>query len=279
MLVNVGVARDRSWIRVGTLREIHCTYNITFSFPPILFSVVLWALAVGHNHSGRVAVTVTPFVVVEILVGIIFPTLLFTSAVLIAIVLNYATYGAIDGREAIPHILNKVKFERGKYSDFWIIVDSFYLKLSRRKQPNERKLDETDEQEPVKDTDSCFPNSATWILIIISGLTIILVVSYLVDMTLDMKVTVNACNDSLINSDFSCFNASTLAFVNCVEDINAQLLLCFKFRQFGIDLDIISSLSGAFAFYLATNTTISNVFLAIKLSFGYTTVNCGVYCS
>ena len=129
MLVSayVGVARDRSWIRVGTLREIHCTHNITFSFSPILFSVVLWALAVGHSHPGRVTVTVNPFVVVEILVGIIFSTPLFTSAVLIAIILNYATYGAIDGHEAIPHIFNKVKFERGKYSDFWIIVDSFYF--------------------------------------------------------------------------------------------------------------------------------------------------------
>ena len=156
---------------------------------------------------------------------------------------------------------------------------AFTFKLNRQKQPSERKLNETDGKEPVEDTDSYFPNSATWILIIISGLTIILVVSYLVDMTLDKKLTVNACNNSRINSDFSYFNASTLAFVNCVEDINAQLLHCFKFRQYGIDLDIISSLPGAFAFYLATNTTISNVFLAIKLSFGYTTVNCGVYCS
>ena len=152
-------------------RQVHHIHN-KISFSSLFFlPVVLLAIAVGHNHSKRDTIVVTPFVVVEILVAIIFSIPLFVSVVLIAIVLNYVTNGAIDGRKAL-HILNKVKFESGKYSDIWIIVDIFYFKLSKQNQPNERRLEGTDKQE-ARVTDSCFPNSATWILIILSGLTIL----------------------------------------------------------------------------------------------------------
>ena len=252
---------------------------------------MLWAIAVGYNRSRRVSVGVTPFVVVELLVAVICPTLLFASAVLMAIVLNYVTDGNIDGREALPRILSNVKFVRGKTYDFWIIVDSFSFQLNKKGQPNKGKEEEgTNKQaaerpdQPNKEKEeegtdkqaakrpakhgicySCFPNSATWILIILSGLTIILAVSYFVDVTLDTQVTVNTCNDTRIDRDFSCFNASTLVFVDCVEDVDTILLHCFKFYQFGVDVDIISSLAGAFAFYLVAITAISNTFLAMKI--------------
>ena len=228
---------------------------------------MLWAIAVGYNRSRRVNVSVTPFVVVELLVAVIFPILLYISGILMAIVLDYITYGALDGREALPRILRNVKLEKGAKSDFWIIVNSFYFELPKCENTDTGSCPEP-EQMPKKPSGachSCYSNRATWLLIIISGMSISLAVSYFVDITLDTQVTVNACNDTRIDRDFSCFNASTLVFVDCVNDVDSELLHCFKFYEFGVDVDIVTSIAASFAFYLVAVTTISNIFLAMKI--------------
>jgi len=78
-------------------------------------------------------------------------------------------------------------------------------------------------------------------------------------------MTVTACNDTGIDRDFSCFNASSLAYLDCVTDTNTELLHCFKFYEFGVDVDIVSSLAAAFAFYLVAVNSITTVFVVLQI--------------
>ncbi len=227
-----------------------------YIFVVVVFKLVLWAIAIGYNHTRAAEREVYPFVLVELLVCIIFPIFLFISVILVAIVLNFITIGALDGRQIIPKLLRNVQFEKKTDSDFWIISNSFYFTLERRK-PNDSK--------ERRVCYSCFPNLATWILAALAGLCIILAMSYFADRTIDTQVTVTNCSDPRINRDFSCFNSSTLAYVDCVFDTQVELMHCFQFYQFGVDVDLVSSLASAFAFYLVAVNSITIVFGVLQV--------------
>ena len=224
---------------------------------------MLWSVAIGYNFSRATEREVYPFVVVELLVCIIFPVFLFIAGILMAVVLDYVTYGALDGRHFIPRLLRNVKFEKGKESDFWIIVNSFYFTLKKPKGDGDAAAKA--KQIGCGVCYSCFPNFATWIIAALAGLCLILAVSYFADRTIDTQITVTSCEDPGVDRDFSCFNASTLAYVDCVTDTNTVLLHCFKFYQFGVDVDIISSIASSFAFYLVAVSSITTVFGVMQI--------------
>lgn len=219
---------------------------------------MLWAIAIGLNHSNRVDITVVPFIIVEFLVAIIFPSLMFIAGVFMANVLDFITYGDVDARKGLPRFLNSVKFRKGTDHDcdYWIIGDTFYFPLEKR----------TDVKRREKGfCFSCYPNFATWILVAIVSLSVNLAISYFADITLDTQVSVNSCTDPRIDRSFSCFNSSTLAHVDCVEDTNVTLIHCFKFHRFGVDVDLIQSLATTYAFYLVATTVFGHLFVFIKV--------------
>lgn len=231
----------------------------------VCISIVLWAIAIGVNHSRRADITVVPFIVVELLVAIGFPFFLFTGGIFMANVLDFITYGAVDARKILPRFLRSVKFEEGteldqvssggdpnkKDYDFWVIEDTFYFYLDKRK---------------GGDRFSCYPNFATWVLVAILSLSINLAVSYFADITLDMQISVTSCSDPRIDRTFSCFNSSTLVFVDCVNDTNVELIHCFKFYRFGVDVDLIQSLATSYAFYLVATSIFAHLFGLMKIS-------------
>ena len=239
--------------------------NIMYIFVVVVFKLVLWAIAIGYNHTRAAEREVYPFVLVELLVCIIFPIFLFISVILVAIVLNFITIGALDGRQIIPKLLRNVQFEKKTDSDFWIISNSFYFTLERRKSDDSNDSKERAKQIGCGVCYSCFPNFATWILAALAGLCIILAMSYFADRTIDTQVTVTNCSDPRINRDFSCFNSSTLAYVDCVFDTQVELMHCFQFYQFGVDVDLVSSLASAFAFYLVAVNSITIVFGVLQV--------------
>ena len=228
-------------------------------------AAVLWAVAVGYNFTRGGVREVYPFVVVELLSCVLFPMFLFVSVVFMAVVLHYVTRGALDGRQILPRLLPNVKFETGEKSDFWIIANSFYFTLKRR--PSNKDDDEETRKKLIGCSVcySCFPNFATWIISALAGLCFILAVSFFVDRTIDTQMTVTACNDTGIDHDFSCFNASTLVYVDCVTDTATELLHCFKFYEFGVDVDIVTSLAAAFAFYLVAVNSITTIFVVLQI--------------
>lgn len=208
------------------------------------------------NHFRQQQVSITNFIIVELLVALGLPILLFTSAILMANVLDFVTFGAVDFRKALPRFLHSVQFKKGEKSDYWVIEDTFYFSLSKRS-PEDR-IDHGV-------CFSCYPNLATWILVAIVGLSLNLAVSYFFNITLDMQISVNSCNDPRIDTTFSCFNSSTLVYVDCVQNTNVVLIHCFKFHRFGVDVDLIQSLATTYAFYLVTVSIFGKLFLVMKV--------------
>lgn len=215
---------------------------------------MLWAIAVGINHSRRTDRTVVPFVIVELLVAIAFPFLIFASGVIMANVVDFLTLGQADARAALPRFLRSVKFEKGETYDYWVIEDNFYFQLEKRKNREKHGF-----------CYSCYPNFSTWVLVGIVSLSINLAISYFADITLDMQVSVNSCDDDRIDRTFSCFNSSSLAFVDCIDNTNVELIHCFKFYRFGVDTNLIQAFSTTFAFYLVTSALFGRVFLILKV--------------
>lgn len=201
----------------------------------------MWGIAISFNHARQDAKSVATFVVVEILVALALPIFLCSSIAFFAVTLEYITIGHLDMRTIIPRLISVVKFESGVKYDYWVIEDIFYYPLKKK--------------ENRSDHGFCFSidtSPATWFLAVIVGTAFNLVISYFVDLTLDAQVTVTSCNDVLIDRSYDCFNASTLNFVNCIDNTDAELLHCFKFYQFGVETNIISAIATSYAFYLFT---------------------------
>ena len=166
-------------------------------------------------------------------------------------VVNFVTLGAADARGALPHFLQGVKFEAGEKFDHWIIADSFYFPLTKRKDRASHGF-----------CYSCYPNFATWVLVGIVSLICNLAVSYFADITIDSQISVTSCNDDRIDSTFNCFNSSTLAFVDCSnKEQPLELIHCFRFHRFGVDTDLIQAGATTFAFFLLGGRIFFYIFL------------------
>ena len=176
-----------------------------------------WGIAISFHHVQQIKKSASTFIIVDILVAVALPVFLCTSIASIAVVLEYITIGHLDLRTIVPRLVGIVKFEHGKKFDYWIIDDFLYY-------PLKKKEDRSDK--------GCWfavdISSATWFLAIIIGTAFNLVISYFVDLTLDTQITVSSCDDPLIDRTFDCFNASTLNFVDCVDNKQTVLLHCFK---------------------------------------------------
>ena len=214
---------------------------------------VVWGIAISFNHARRDEKTVATFIIVEILVALALPAFLCTSVAFFAVVLEYITIGHLDMRMLIPRLIGVVKFKTGEKYDYWVIDNIFFYRLKK-------KLGRSDKG-------CCFSvdnSSATWLITVIIALAFNLVVSYFVDLTLDNQVTVTSCDDSLIDRSFDCFNASTLAFVDCVDNTQTRLLHCFKFYRFGVETNIITAITTSYAFYLVTIAVLKHMFSVVN---------------
>lgn len=214
----------------------------------------MWAIAIGINHSSRNDKTVTPFVVVDLLVAIVSPILFFLSGIIMANIVDFLTSGQADARDALPYFLHFLKLERGGKYDYWVIEDSFYFKLEKRK-----------DRENHGFCYSCYPNFSTWVLVGIASLSLNLAISYFADITIAMQVSVNSCNDDRIDRTFNCFNSSSLVFIDCISNTSVDLIHCFKFHRFGVDTNIIKAIATSFTFYLVTSALFGRVFFALKV--------------
>ena len=104
------------------------------------------------------------------------------------------------------------------------------------------------------------------LLSIITMLSIMVSFTYFIDISLVSQVSVNSCSDSNINIQYSCFGAGTLKSVDCTSNNETRPLHCYRFYRFGIDVDFITSVATAFAFYLLTNRIFSGLIFVMKIS-------------
>eukprot|EP00731_Ephydatia_muelleri_P020132 Em0012g957a len=173
-----------------------------------------------------------------LLCSIIMPLLLFISTGLIAVVLDFITIGQMDMRVMICYILPAVSLKEGKKNNYWAILDTYYLPLSKRLERSKHGF-----------LYSCDKNRYTWYFAIICALSMLLVFSYFVNQTITDQKNFGECPSDL---SFVCFRERTFAYVNCSRggDSNITLLHCYKFLRFGVDVSIVTALSQSFAFYL-----------------------------
>lgn len=207
---------------------------------------VLWGIAVAYNEfnprllpqKSDGSISVTPYIVVNFVIGIIMPLLLFISTGLIAVVLDFITIGQMDMRVMICYILPAVSLKEGKKNNYWAILDTYYLPLSKRLERSKHGF-----------LYSCDKNRYTWYFAIICALSMLLVFSYFVNQTITDQKNFGECPSDL---SFVCFRERTFAYVNCSRggDSNITLLHCYKFLRFGVDVSIVTALSQSFAFYL-----------------------------
>lgn len=205
------------------------------------------------------------FVGVEILAGLALPTFLFVGGTLLAVVLDFITFGHLDPHQGLTRFIpGAIKYEKGSKNDYWVIEDTFYFKLKKHDKLDGLARDQ-DKNELAKYTcfHSCDKNLATWHLATVVALSMLLAISYFVDITIDQAVTAGSCRD--VPRTFECFNVSTLAHVDCRTNVTGVALYCFRFLQFGVDQDIIAALSQAFAFYLLTVQAFVKTFSVVKV--------------
>ena len=215
---------------------------------------MLWGIAIAFDHSRRDAKSVNVFIVVEILTAVLLPVFLFVGTILFAIVLDFVTVGHLDLRIMIPRFVRDVRLESGEKRDYWVVDDTIYY-------PLKKKNDRTKHRFCCYSIDT---SPATWFLTVIVCTGFHLAISIFVDMTLDQQVTVDACDNPLIDRSFDCFNASTLTFVNCVDDTDAELLHCFKFFRFGVETDFVGAISASYFIFLLTMAVFSHVYFVVR---------------
>ena len=195
-------------------------------------------------------IKVDAFIIVDILIGIAAPILLFISTGLIAIVIDYITVGQLDMRKAIGYILTSVNMQEGKENNYWTILDTFYFPMDRRPHRKDHGF-----------FYSCDKNRYTWYFATICALSILLVFSYFVDLTVTEEYTSTKCPS---DSAFVCFTQKDFAYINCSQAINQTAIICYKFLRFGVDVNLITALSQSFAFYLLITTFFTQVFSTVR---------------
>ena len=214
---------------------------------------MVWGIAISFNHVRCIEKSVATFIIVDILFAVALPIFLCTSIASTAVVLEYITIGHLDLRTTIPRLVGILKFEHGKKFDYWIIDDLLYYPLKKKEDRSDKGCWFSVDKSP-----------ATWFLAIIIGTAFNLVISYFADLTLDTQITVTSCDDPLIDRTYDCFNASTLNFVDCVDNNETALLHCFKFHRFGVDTNIITAISTSYAFYLVTIATFKHILSVVR---------------
>ena len=211
-----------------------------------------WGIAISLNHAQQVEKSVATFIIVDILVALALPIFLCTSIASFAVVIEYITIGHLDLRTIIPRLIGLVKFEDGKKFDYWVIDNLFYYPLMKKEDRSDKGCWFSVDKSP-----------ATWFLAIIIGTAFNLAISYFVDLTLDTQITVTSCDDPLIDRTYDCFSASTLKYVDCVDN-KAAVLHCFKFHRFGVDTNFTIAISTSYAFYLVTMATFKHILTVVR---------------
>ena len=219
--------------------------------------VVLWGVAIDYRHKDDEYQEVYPFILSEVLVGILLPSLLFCFAAMQSIVISYVTYGKMDMRRAVSKFIPVVQFHRGKYYDYWSIVDFFYF-------PQDKKF--TGDREATT-WSACDKNRHTWFFATLVSLQLLLAISYFVDVNIAEQITVKSCSH-VDSGVYQCFEHSTFDFVDCNNTNDkgySNALNCFRFLKFGRDISVIGSLSQSFAFAMVTAVFFGHTFCFIKL--------------
>eukprot|EP00731_Ephydatia_muelleri_P020131 Em0012g956a len=215
---------------------------------------LMCAILCYYRHSDDEYREMYPYILSEILVGILLPIFLFCFAAVHSVVISYVTYGKMDMRSAVSKFIPVVQFQRGTKYDYWSIVDFFYF-------PQNKKSSEDREVTIWSARDK---NRHTWCFATLVSLQLLLAISYFVDVNIAEQITVKSCGN-VDSGMYQCFEHGSFNFVDCNDTNSSKALSCFRFLKFGKDISVIGSLSQSFAFAMVTAVFFGHTFGFIKL--------------
>ena len=179
---------------------------------------MLWGIAIANDNARTPNKTVTLYIAVDVIVGIAMPLFLIVATAIFSIFLEYITDGKIDARDVISKMLG-IKLEKGDVAEYWVIQNIFYFELSKhdtdvRRDPEERKKRNINLTCPG----ACSQTLATWILATIASLSFLLAVSYFIDQSITMQLSLQDWPHNS-SGEVDCFIAieGNLIYVNPSE--------------------------------------------------------------
>ena len=201
-----------------------------------------------------------PYIIVEVIVGLVMPILLVIAVIIFSVFLEYITKGSIEARVIISRLLPVIKIVQGENYDYWVILDRFYFQLTTH--DRDMRLGKAKSCGKM-----CSTTPATWIITIIVALAFLLATSYFMNSNITQQTTLTSCPH--VSYEVDCFNKSTYNYIDCqneeVANISFTLIHCFRFLRFGRDSDVIGGIARAFAFYLATLAFFTTAFHVVNV--------------
>lgn len=214
-------------------------------------------LVVAYDNPAQTTTQLWPFIVTELIMGLICPLLACIGCALLAIVSTYVMAEQVDLRIIIHQMLPSVMLKPEKSSMYWVIVQHFHIELKKPwGQAGELKH-------------AISRNLSTWLLAIISGLAVMLSASSFINRSVVQTLTVPTAEfleESDICLTYSCFTPVTFnhlnvtcSEVNSMDWANIDIVHCFKFIT--PSSETIANLAIAVGFYLATVHFIQVIFV------------------
>ena len=231
-------------------------YCLTIIHIYFFLPIVLWVILVAYHFHNLRETSAWPYLLTECVACLGCPILAFTGAAFFCVVVSYVTAGQIDPKLAVKEVFPAVVLMEGQSLDtsqktlrlkYWFIAEHFYMIIRK---PFGTKKD-------LRHAVDC--SCSTWLLVAISGLTIMLSVSYFVNQTIMNIVTVHLqdlLEKASLCNDYNCFSGSTYEYINCTQSKNltdsSYYIHCFKFLRFGIDGHLITTIGVTAGFFLVT---------------------------
>ena len=217
---------------------------------------MIWGITLSYDFGFGDENVIWPYIVVEVIVGLVCPLLLYVGIVLFAVVIDYVTLGRIDARKAVHTVLPSVELVIASDNEYWSIKNTFYFLI--RKRPTQKRSSCTSLVEFSR---------ATIYFVIIIGLSFGVTTSYFMNRTIVEQVNTRECMEDL---HFDCFvrDNGDWRYVDCADNATLarfSFIHCYTFLRFGVDNNPIASLAESFAFYLAMVGFFGQAFGVVKI--------------
>ena len=185
-----------------------------------------------------------PFIVIDVVVGVVSPILIIFSIIPIARIVQYVSHNRLDTRKLLLWFLPFLGYEKGTKGVYWVLEESFHYKIHN----------------------GICGGLSTALLYTSAALAFLFSWVYFIDDVLIEQKGLNSCVD--LNSGdqnaVTCFYihpTNINMYVNCTENSSyANELFCFEFKEVGRNSNILQSLVISIILYYISVICISLTF-------------------
>ena len=174
---------------------------------------MLWGVSIAYDNARTPNKSVNLYIGVDVIIGIAMPMFLIAAATSVSIFLEYITGGRIDTRDIIAKMLS-IQLVKGLKAEYWVIQNIFYFQLNSRDTEVRREI--KDRKIQLTCCRAISSTGATWILATIASLSFLLSVSYFMDQTVTMSLSLQDWPHRSMD-DVDCFLSNSFLYVSPIE--------------------------------------------------------------